>query len=225
MQTLVVNGSPRERTHTAMIKALEKGLTDAGSTVTKISLKSLNISPCLGCYTCWRTTPGRCVQEDDMESLLPLVAQSDLLFLVTPVYVDGMTAQMKTFMDRLIPFLEGIVETRDGYIRHPLREGVKRGKIALMSACGFPELDTFDPLVAHVRAMCKNFDREYAGEVLVPSGGHLMMRGDWDAVLKIVESAGAHLVKDGKIPGNLSLKIHSLVSSDELVNALNAIYG
>ena len=41
-----------------------------------------------------------------MESLLPLVAQSDILMLVTPVYLDGRTGPMKTFIDRLITLLE-----------------------------------------------------------------------------------------------------------------------
>jgi len=159
-----------------------------------------------------------------MESLLPLVAQSDILLLVTPVYLDGMTGPMKTFIDRLIPLLEGRVEIREGHLRHPLRESVKRGKIALMSASGFPELDTFDPLVAHVKAISRNLGREYAGEVLIPSGWHLRGQGDWDAVLRLIESAGAHIVKEGMIPIGISSKIHSLVSREEVARAVNAIY-
>ena len=222
MKTLVVNGSPRERTHASMIEALERGLTEAGSEVTKRSVYKLDIRPCQSCLTCMRKTPGRCAQEDDMESLLPLVAQSDLLMLVTPVYLDGMTGPMKTFIDRLIPLLEWGVEVRDGRVGHPLREGVKRGKIGLMSASAFPEPETFDPLVAHVKAISRNLGREYAGEILVPGGGHLRRRGDWDAVLGMIESVGAHIVNEGKIPGGISSNIFSQVSGDEFVRELNA---
>ena len=168
--------------------------------------------------------PGRCTQEDDMKSLLPLVAQSDFLLLVTPVFLDGMTGPMKIFIDRLLPLLKGRVEIRDGHVRHPLRKGVKRGKIALVSASSFPELDNFNPLVAHVKAICRNLSREYAGEVLVPSGGLLRGRGDWDAVLGMIESAGTHLVSKGTIPRDISSRIYSLVSRDEYVRVVNAKY-
>jgi len=228
MKTLVVNGSPNtERgTHVTLIEALERGLTKEGSEVTKKSVYRLDIKPCLGCFSCWRGTPGVCAQSDDMDTLLPRVGESDLLVLVTPVYVDGMTGPMKTFLDRLIPLLMGRVEIRDDHMRHLVREGVKRGKVALISGSGFSELDNFDPLVVHVKAATKNLGKEYAGEVLVPSawslGGSDEIR---DTVLKLIESAGAHLVTGGKIPNEISSQIHSLVSRDEVVDRLNAIYG
>ena len=225
LKSLIVNGSPRERIHTSMIEALEMGLIKAGSEITRRRVYALDIKPCLGCFTCWRGTPGICTQEDDMGALLPLVAQSDLLLLVTPVYLDGMTGPMKIFIDRLLPLLEGRVEMRGGRLRHPLREGVKRGKIALMSHSGFPELDTFEPLVAHVKAICENLDREYAGEVLVPSGWHLRRRGAWDEILGLIASAGEYLVNEGKFPADISSNIHSMVLRDEVARAVNAIYG
>lgn len=207
-----------------MIKALEKGLTAAGSEVNKKRIYDLDIRPCLGCsMTCMKKTPGICVHKDDMESLLPLVSQSDLLVLVTPVYLDGMTGPMKTFVDRLCPLLEGRMEIRDSRVRHPLREGVKRGKMALMSSCGFPELETFDPLVAHVKAISRNLWRDYAGEVLVTSG-FVKRRKHWDKILGMIEYAGVNLFTEGEIPEHITSNIQSLVSRDELINAANALY-
>ena len=113
------------------------------------------------------------------------------------------------------------VEVRDGRVGHPLREGVKRGKIGLMSASTFPEPETFEPLGAHVEAISRNLGREYAGEILVPGGGHLRRRGDWDAVLGRIESVGGKIVNEGKIPGGMS-NIFSQVSGDEFVRELNA---
>ncbi|NYT16258.1 MAG: flavodoxin family protein [Methanomassiliicoccales archaeon] len=216
-----MNGSPRERTHSSMIEALEKGLTDAGSEVTKRSVYKLDIRPCISCGTCMRKTPGICAQKDDMETLLTLVAHSDLLMLVTPIYLDGMTGPMKTFIDRLIPLLEWKVEVRDGRVGHPIRKGVKQGKIGLMSASTFPEPETFDPLVAHVKAISRNLKREYAGEILVPGRGHLIRRGGWDSVLEIIESVGAHLVKEGRIPENISSKFFPQITPEEFVRELN----
>jgi len=228
MKTLIVNGSPHtERgTHVTLIEALERGLTKEGSEVVKRSVYSHDINPCLGCFSCWRGTPGVCSQRDDMDALLPLVGETDLLVLATPVYVDGMTGPMKTFLDRLIPLLMGRVEIRDGHIRHLVREGVKRGRVALISGSGFSELDNFDPLVAHVKAATKNLGREYAGEVLVPSAWYLGGSDDIrETVLGNIESAGAHLVTEGKIPGEISSQIHAMVSRDDVVEKLNVIYG
>ena len=224
LKTLIINGSPRKRTHSQMIDAMEKGLTAADSEVTTKRVYDLDIKPCLGCnMTCMKKTPGICVHKDDMDSLLPLVSQSDLLVLATPVYLDAMTGPMKTFVDRLTPILEGRMEIRKGRARHPLREGVKRGKMALLSSCGFPELETFDPLLAHVKAICRNLNREYVGAVLVTSG-FVKRRKYWDKVLGMIEYAGTNLVKDGKIPDDITSSIQSLVSRDELINAANALY-
>ena len=160
-----------------------------------------------------------------MKMLLPLVAQSDILTLATPVYVDGMTGPMKTFLDRLIPLLKGRVELRDDHIRHIVREDVKRGKVVLLSASGFAEMDNFDPLVAHVKAASRNLGREYAGEILFPGGWLLRGSEAMDEVTGMVRSAGAELVEKGRIPGDLSSKIHERVSRDDVMDALNFHYG
>ena len=222
LKSLIMNGSPRERTLAKMVESLEKGLKKAGSEVTRRSVIKLDIQPCCGCSrNCMIETPGVCIQKDDMQSLLPLVAQSDILILATPVYLDGMTGPLKTFVDRLLPLLESGLELRDGRFRHPVREGVKRGKVALISACGFPEMETFDPLVAHVKAICRNLGREYAGSVLI-SRYSVRDQRQWDIVLEMMERAGTLLVKEGEIPEEITSKIHALISREELEKALKS---
>jgi len=227
MKALLVNGSPHtvKGVHVSILDIFEEGLREAGSEVTRIDVYGQSIQPCLGCFTCWTRTPGECIQEDDMKSLLPLVAQSDILTLATPVYVDGMTGPMKTFLDRLIPLLKGRVELRDDHTRHIVREDVKRGKVVLLSASGFAELDNFDPLVAHVKAVTRNLGREYVGEILIPGGWFLRYSKAMDEVTGMVKSVGVKLVEKGRIPDSLSLKIYALVPRDEVVDALNAFYG
>ncbi len=227
MKALLVNGSPHtvKGVHVSILDSFEEGLREAGSDVTRINVYRQNIQPCRGCFTCWTKTPGECIQEDDMKSLIPIVAQSDILTLATPVYVDGMTGPMKTFLDRLIPLLKGRVELRDDHIRHLVRDEVKRGKVMLLSASGFAELDNFDPLVAHVKAASRNLGREYAGEILFPGGWLLSYGKAMDEVTGMVRSAGAELVEKGRIPGGLSSRIHELVSRDEVMDALNSYYG
>ncbi len=231
MKVLVLNGSPHtERgVHVTMLQHLEEGLRGAGAEVARRDVYRLDINPCLGCFSCWRQSPGRCVQDDDMRSLLPEVAQSELLVLATPVYVDGMTGPMKTLLDRLVPLLRGRFEVRDDHCRHPLREGVKAGRLVLVSASGFTEMDNFDPLVAHVKAACKNMGREFAGAILRPYGwflGHLLRRGHAvGSILQAIRSAGVHLVEEGIIPEEVLDEIsRDFVAREEVVEYINSYY-
>lgn len=157
MIVLILNASPHlEKGVTgSIITAFERGLKKTGSKVIKREVYRLDIKPCQGCFSCWTDTPGKCIHEADMEDILKLWAESDIVVLATPVYVDGMTGPMKTLLDRLIPLLKGRVELRDNHMRHLPRKHVKKGRIALISPSGFVEMDNFDPLVTHVKAAAK----------------------------------------------------------------------
>ncbi len=151
------------------------------------------------------------------------------MVLATPVYVDGMTGPLKTFLDRLVPLLEGRIEIRDDHCRHPLREGVKAGKLVLVSASGFTEMDNFDPLVAHVKAACRNMGREFAGAILRPYGwffNWLLRKGyPVDSVLQAIRSAGVNLVEKGSIPDDLLKEIsRDLVTREEVLEPYNSYY-
>ena len=99
------NGSPRgERSNTHKIVAeFLKGAEEASAEVENIFLVDREIGHCTGCFGCWIKTPGNCVIKDDMDSLRENFMGSDIVVMATPVYVDGVSGIMKTFMDRMIP--------------------------------------------------------------------------------------------------------------------------
>jgi hypothetical protein len=221
-KVLIINGSPHldKGATGSVISAFEKGMNKANSMITKKNVYELNIKPCKGCFSCWGKTAGDCIQKDDMEDILPLVEEADVLILATPVYVDGMTGPLKTFLDRLIPLVKGGVELREDHMRHVPRKR-RSGEIALLSVSGFSELDNFDPLVAHVKAAAKNLNREYVGEVLVPSAWYLPhVKQGYDMVYDLIASAGECLTEKGVIPG-ISEEIASWVNRDDVAAALN----
>ncbi|UCE09347.1 MAG: flavodoxin family protein [Candidatus Thorarchaeota archaeon] len=204
MQVLVFNSSPRRgRGATAgILNRFLKGVEDAGGKVELIYVSDLDIKPCRGCFTCWTKTPGKCVQSDDMAELLPKMDSADVVVLATPVYVDGMTGSLKMLLDRFIPLESGKVELIDGHCRHPRRSGRSGDKLVLLSVCGFAEMDNFDSLVAHVKAMSKNMHRDYVGAVLRPYAWALGMPerigieiGD---IVQALEDAGRQLVEEGR---------------------------
>ena len=202
MKVLAINGSPRKAATAHVLGIFLEGVKEAGAEVELIRLAKLNVKPCRGCFTCWTNTPGECIQKDDMEKMLPKIDAADALVLATPVYVDGMTGIMKNFLDRAIPLDSGKVIIREGHCRHPSRSGGGMGKVALMSVCGFHEMDNFDPLVTHVKALCKNMNAEFVGAVLRPYAWALSAlpeRGiDVSDVVEAIRNAGRQLVENGK---------------------------
>jgi len=204
MKILAVNGSPTKKkgmTH-LMLNLFLEGAAEAGAEVERFNVADKKIRYCDGCFNCWVRTSGECIHKDDMPAILEQVAASDVLILATPLYVDGMTAQMKTFTDRIIPLVEPEFEMVDGHYRHKSRIS-KIPSLFLMSVCGFWEMDNFDGLVDHVKRICKNFQADYAGELLRPNSYILAMEDllpkEVAAIHEAVRQAGREFVTDGKI--------------------------
>ena len=205
MKVLAFNSSPMmDKGNTALIlNPFLEGMREAGAEVELFYTKKLKINPCQGEFNCWLKTPGKCWQKDDMDMLRPKLGEADIWVLATPLYVDGMTGPMKNLIDRIIPLVQPFFELRDGHCRHPRREGIKHGKVVLVSNCGFWEMDNFDALLVHMKAMCKNMDREFAGALLRPQGPALKSMMEMGApvndILEAAKEAGRQLVRDGKI--------------------------
>ncbi len=204
MRVVVVNASPHmdKGTTAGVLNPFVEGMKEAGAEVEILYTKKLKIKPCEGCFTCWVKTPGVCVhKDDDMPDVLKKMG-AEIWVLATPVYVDGMTGPMKTFLARMIPGAQPFFEMRDGHNRHPGRGIRQGGKVVLVSSCGFWELDNFDPLVVHVKAYCKNANREFAGALRRPRAGALgpmVQAGIAADVVAAAKEAGRQVVADGKI--------------------------
>ncbi len=231
MQVLVINGSPRKNrgaTH-GVVSLFVDGMKEAGAEVDIIYSRSLKIGDCRGCFNCWGATPGKCIQDDDMTEVLEKIASSDIVVLATPVYVDGMTGSLKTLLDRSIPLLHGEFEIRDDHYRHALRSHVKKGTLALISVSGFTEMDNFDPLIIHVKALCKNMSREYVGAVLRPYAWIMeeaekqgaQVSGIYDAV----KQAGHQLVADGKMKSDtLDIVARDFMTREHIVDIMQGAF-
>jgi multimeric flavodoxin WrbA len=96
---LGIVGSPRRGGNTEiLVDEVLRGAEEAGARTEKVILSEIDIRPCQACDACSRT--GRCVQQDDMHTLLERMEQSRAWVLGTPVYWWGPTAQLKAFVDR-----------------------------------------------------------------------------------------------------------------------------
>ncbi|MCQ2550740.1 MAG: flavodoxin family protein [Clostridia bacterium] len=91
MKTVIINGSPRKGNTLAAIKALN---IDAEI----IYADKVDVSPCKGCGAC--TMTNGCIAKDDSNEVIDKIVEADRIIFATPVYWWGVTAQLKTIIDK-----------------------------------------------------------------------------------------------------------------------------
>lgn len=143
-------------------------MSEVGAEVEVYYTKQLSIKPCQGDFGCQMKTRGKCIQKDDMEMLLPRLVEADIHVFATLVYVDGIAESLKRLWERTIPLANPFFVLRDGHCYKRRRKESNTGKAVLVSSCGYWEMDNFDPMLAHVKARCRNVNREFAGALLRP---------------------------------------------------------
>ncbi|MBF9018185.1 MULTISPECIES: flavodoxin family protein [unclassified Oceanispirochaeta] len=99
---IVILGSPRKNGNTAALaEALANAAVENGADVETVYLAGLDISPCRGCNHCQKETSPGCIIKDDMTPLYKKLEESDAIVFASPVYWFNLSAQLKTFIDRL----------------------------------------------------------------------------------------------------------------------------
>ena len=91
---LGIYGSPRKGGNTDLLldQVLEGG-RGAGAEVNSIYARDLKITGCLECGGCDET--GKCVVQDDMDNVYPLLEEANVIFLASPNFFYNVTAQVK----------------------------------------------------------------------------------------------------------------------------------
>jgi putative sterol carrier protein/putative NADPH-quinone reductase len=216
MKVLALNGSPRMKASSTyhMLKPLLEGMEGAGAETELIHIRELNLEFCIGCYACWVRTPGVCVHQDKdcMVAVLESFNTADLVIFGTPLYHFTMSGIMKTFIDRTVVRFEPWLlphTSVPGVSGHPERFK-KPEKILLVSACGLPEFEHFDSLVATFKQMARMENWEYVGEILRPFGEPLSRRGlqrFLSSYYGLLRQAGGQIVLDGRISAELQAEL------------------
>jgi multimeric flavodoxin WrbA len=98
-KVLGIYGSPRKKGNTDQIldNVLE-GARSAGAEIETVYVRDLNMSGCIECGGCDKT--GKCVVEDDMQSVYPMFERAGIVFLSSPIFFYDVTAQAKALIDR-----------------------------------------------------------------------------------------------------------------------------
>lgn len=116
---LILIGSPRRNGNTeALVNAFTEGAATAGHHIDKLLLSNLNIHCCLGCDYCTRNQ-GKCIQRDDMEIVYTKMRKSDVVVFASPLYYWGLSAQLKTVIDRFYASLSNPFAVKESVLLLP----------------------------------------------------------------------------------------------------------
>lgn len=151
MKIIVLEGSPNKNGSSNLLAdCFKQGAEGAGHSVEIVDTAHANIHPCTGCIRCGYEGP--CVQKDDVEEIRREILAADMLVFVTPLYYYGMSAQLKTMIDRFCAFNSSIQR------RHM--------KSALLTAAWNSDDWTFEALEAHYKTLVRYLNLEDRGMVL-----------------------------------------------------------
>lgn len=144
-------GSPNPNGSTSiLVNHFTKGAEEAGHSVEIIDVCHADIHPCIGCVKCGYEGP--CVQRDDVEQIRKMLLASDMVVFATPLYYYGMTAQLKTVVDRFCAYNSSLNS------RHL--------KSALLTVAWNADDWTFDALKAHYKTLVRYIHFQDCGMVL-----------------------------------------------------------
>lgn len=160
MKIVILLGSPNRNGSTHLLaECFRRGAQEAGHTVEIIDVAHADIHPCTGCIHCGYEGP--CSQKDDVEGIRAKILDADMMVFATPLYYYGMSAQLKTLVDRFCAFNSSI-------------HG-KHMKSALLTVAWNGDYWTFDALEAHYKTLVRYLNLEDMGMVLGYGCGTLSM--------------------------------------------------
>ena len=151
MKITVLFGSPNRKGSTnILVENFVKGAAEAGHECEVLDVCHMDIHPCTGCVACGYEGP--CVQKDDTEQIRIKLLASDMVVFATPLYYYGMSAQLKTVVDRFCAYNSSL----NG--RHL--------KSALLTVAWNADDWTFEALEAHYKTLVRYINFEDKGMIL-----------------------------------------------------------
>lgn len=236
MKIVAFNSSPKkERGNThVMVTEFLAGAAEKGADVQSHFLWGKHIEPCTACYSCWTRTPGVCIHNDDMPTLLDDFKNADLVVFATPLFVDNVTGVMKLFMDRLISYGDPHMVLDDhGEARH-VKSTAKPTAFAAISNCGFPEQSQFAVLRTLFQRMARNFQCDLVAEIYRAAGGLLTsdlppLRSAVITYRNLLRQAGREVVESGRILPETSAALEAplvpmIADSSDYIRRVNALW-
>jgi len=129
MKMSIINFSHRKKGNSDLVvRLLQKFSEKDGLDPLVVHAREFPLKPCTGCMRCVFHHPGRCVQEDDLETFFEAL-RCEAVFLVSPVYFLTPVAEWKRLQDRMLAFLPYVGKS-NGHCGIVLTAGLKGWSVA-----------------------------------------------------------------------------------------------
>ena len=152
MKVLVITGSPRKNGNSATLADhFIKGAKEAGHEVVRFDAAFKKVHPCIACNSCGMNGP--CVFKDDFELVRKHIVGADCVVFATPMYYFGISAQLKTVIDRFYAI--------NGSIHVPKKA------VLLMTYANTAASEAV-PIKSHYEVLLKYLGWTDAGQVIAP---------------------------------------------------------
>lgn len=151
MKIVVLKGSPHKKGSSAMLAGeFIKGAREAGHKVEELDVAHMDIHSCLGCDHCGMN--GECVYKDDNRMVRDALLTADMAVFVTPIYYFGMSAQLKTVIDR--------------FYSYTMKLSGRGLKTALITAAWDTDDDVMPYTAKHYKKLCRYMNFKDCGMIL-----------------------------------------------------------
>ena len=162
---LILSTSPRKKGNSAALaEAFAEGAREAGNRAEVVSLCGMKLEFCRGCLACQKT--GRCIIDDDVQSLLPKIHDADVLVFATPIYYYEMSGQMKTLIDRINPLFDSDYRFTDVYFLSAAAENAEG--VDARAIEGLDEGLPTDLLSEEIRQVIRHLGSITGGDISAP---------------------------------------------------------
>ena len=221
---LLINGSPKGKQSntyklaTAFIEGLKVAESDV--VVEEICVNTLDLNPCLGCFSCWNKTPGKCVFKDDMPEIIEKLLWADITIWSFPLYYFSVPGKLKTLIDRQLPMVLPFMEKDTKSGSHPTRYDMSKKRSVLISTCGFYTTEgNYDAIISMFDHLLgkDNYEKIFCsqGELFrVPE-----LSNRTNEYLEYVKVAGQEFIA-GKIEVSTKNKLNTLLFPKETFEAM-----
>lgn len=157
ISAVILIGSPRKGGNTDLLAdAFLQGVTEAGGEGEKVYLDDVTIRP-IGEVGDTLAERQDIRADDDYLPTLEKTLRAHILVFASPVYWQGVSAQMKAFVDRWSAY----------YVSPLLLDGMRNKVFAALVPHGAPDPDHHKWVTAPIQVWAAHFDAYYAGHLAV----------------------------------------------------------
>lgn len=233
-KVVVINGTGRmEKGITTRLQtSFIDGMKEAGAKVELFYANKIKANPCCGSLYCWFVKPGECIFQDEMQSVISVIKESDILVLATPVYVP-LRSEFQNVLNRTVQIFEPIIEIRDGRTRARFHQSVALKKVVLIASGGWWEKDNCATVLRIAKEFTENGSIEFAGALIRTHANAMFVNGDDNGeltidgkeILNTAKEAGYSLISKGMIPQEMFDSFsRPLIGEAEWLQIMNQMY-